>query len=138
MRWLEGAARSRLTEPSCGRKVNMLAEPEPAAGFGKGSEAAVADVPDAVPAANSQDVRRAVACRHGGARRVAKPVRATPWWLQVSASDDCAIIRRFHLSAAGFGNVPFRFASTIDSLLSASVGNPESGGCGQWSGRDLR
>lgn len=38
MRWLEGAARARLTEPSCGRKVNMLAEPEPAGGFGKGAE----------------------------------------------------------------------------------------------------
>lgn len=47
-----------------------------------------------------------------------------------SASDDCAIIRRFHLSAAGFANVPFRFASTIDSLLSASVGSPESGDAG--------
>lgn len=41
--------------------------------------------------------------------------------------DDCAIIRRFYLSAAGFGNMPFRVASTIDSLLSASVGSPESG-----------
>lgn len=82
MRWSEGAARARLTEPSCGRKVNMLAEPEPAGGFGKASEPLSQRWPTSYPGANSQDVRRAVACRHGGARRVAKPVRATKWWQQ--------------------------------------------------------
>lgn len=127
MRWLEGAARARLTEPSCGRKVNMLAEPEPAGGFGKGAEPLSQRCPTLYLGASSPDVRRAVACRRGGARRVAKSVRVTKWWLQVSVFDDCAIIRCFYLSAAGFGNVAFRFACTIDSLLSASVGSPESG-----------
>lgn len=128
MRWLEGPVRVRLTEPSCGRKVNMLAEPEPVGGFGKGPEPLLQMCPTLYPGANSQDLRRAVACRRGGARRVAKPVGVTTWWLQSFPFDDCAIIRCFHLSAAGFGNVPLRIASTIDSLLSASVGSPKSGG----------
>lgn len=54
MRWLEGAARSRLTEPSCGRKVNMLAEPEPAGGFGKGSEPLSQMCPTLGPAQSRQ------------------------------------------------------------------------------------
>lgn len=77
MRWLEGTARARLTEPSCGRKVNMLAELEAAAGLGKGSEPLSQICPTPYPGANSQDVRRAVACRRGGARRVAKPIGVT-------------------------------------------------------------
>lgn len=77
MRWLEGTARSRLTEPSCGRKVNMLADLEPTAGLGKGSEPLSQICPTLHPGANSQDVRRAVACRRGGAGRVAKPVGVT-------------------------------------------------------------
>lgn len=65
-----------------------------------------------------------------GAQRVAQPPRVTKWWLERFRLDDCAIIRRFCLSAAGLGNVLFRIASTIDSLLSASVGSPESGDAG--------
>lgn len=79
MRWLEGPVRARLTEPSCGRKVNMLTEPESAGGVGKGSEPLSQRCPTLYAGANPQDVRRAVACRHGVARRVAKPVRATRW-----------------------------------------------------------
>lgn len=60
-----------------------------------------------------------------GAQRVAQPLRATKEWLESFPFDDCAIIRRFCLSAAGLGNVLFRIACTIDSLLSASVGSPE-------------
>lgn len=103
----------------------MLAEPEPLGGFGKGSEPLSQMCPTLYPGAKSQDVRRAVACRRGGARRIAKPVGVTTLWLQCFPFDDCAIIRRFYLSAADFGNVPFRLASTVDSLLSASVGSPK-------------
>lgn len=77
MRWLEDLARARLTEPSCGRKVNMPAEPEPAGGFGKRSEPLSQRCPTLYPAQNPPDVRRAVACRRGGARRFAKPVGVT-------------------------------------------------------------
>lgn len=74
IRLLEGTTRSRLTEPSCGRKVNMLAEPEPAAGLGKGSEPLSQICPTLYPGANSPDVRRAERADAGGARRVAKPI----------------------------------------------------------------
>lgn len=60
MRWLEGPARARLTEPSCGRKVNMLAELEAAAGLSKGSGPLSQICPTLYPGANSPDVRRAV------------------------------------------------------------------------------
>lgn len=60
MRWLEGTARARLTEPSCGRKVNMLAGLEAAAGLGKGSEPLSQICPTLYPGANSPYVRRAV------------------------------------------------------------------------------
>lgn len=82
MRWLEGPARTRLTEPSCGRELNMLTEADSVGGFGKESEPLSQRCPTLYAGANSQDVRRAVACRRGGARRVAKPVRAAKWWLQ--------------------------------------------------------
>lgn len=82
MRWLEGPARSRLTEPSCGRKLNMLTEPESAGGFGKGSEPLSQRCPTLYADADPQDVRRAVACRRGGARRIAKLVGMTTRWLQ--------------------------------------------------------
>lgn len=65
-----------------------------------------------------------------GAQRVAQPLRVTKWWLERFRFDDCAIIRRFCLSPPGFGNVHFRIACTIDSLLSASVGSPGSGDAG--------
>lgn len=35
-----------------------------------------------------------------GAQRVAQPLRLTKWWLERFRFDDCAIIRRFCLSAA--------------------------------------
>lgn len=60
----------------------MLADPESVGGFGKGSEPLSQMGLTLYAGANSQDVRRAVACRRGGARRVAKPVRAATWWLQ--------------------------------------------------------
>lgn len=135
MRWVEGAARARLTEPSCGRKVNMLANLNLSQALAR-TRAAVADVPDAVPR------RKLTRCAESGSLPTwrcpapAKLVGVTTWWLQSFPFDDCAIIRRFYLSAAGFGNVPFRLASTVDSLLSPSVGSPEE--CGQWSGRNLK
>lgn len=55
----------------------MLTEPESAGGFGKGSEPLSQRCPTLYVGANPQDVRRAVACRRGGARRIAKLVGVT-------------------------------------------------------------
>lgn len=109
MRWLEGPVRVRLTEASCGRKVNMLAEPEPAGGFGKGCAPLSQRCPTLYPGANVPDVRRAVARRPGGARRFAKPVGVTNEGCKASPFDDCAIIRRFYLSARWLWKCAFTF-----------------------------
>lgn len=62
MRWLEDLARARLTEPSCGRKVNMPAEPEqPAGGFGKRSEPLSQRCPTLYPAVCGERSRADVA-----------------------------------------------------------------------------
>lgn len=64
-----------------------------------------------------------------GAQRVAELLRVTKWWnvsvLMIAQSLDVSVC-----PPPGFGNVPFRIACTIDSLLSASVGSPGSGDAG--------
>ncbi|MFB6452209.1 hypothetical protein [Bradyrhizobium tunisiense] len=90
-----------LTEPSFCRKMNMLVEPEPADSFGKASEPLSQICPMLGPAQTCQmweERYRAVAVAAGAMQSRS----AEMWGWKASASDDCAIMRRFYLPAAGF------------------------------------